>query len=88
MTFSEEQIEWIVREVLRRLRVIALPVVEKQSATSAASELRIEERVVTLRAIEGRLNGVSRLLVPPRAVVTPAVKDELKKRKIELATSP
>ena len=79
MTLSEEQIEWIVSEVLRRLGVAG-----DERSSSPVSELRIIERVVTLRSIEGRLSEVKRVVVIPRAVVTPAAKDELKARKIEL----
>jgi hypothetical protein len=87
MTFTEEQIEWIVVEVLRRLGV-AEGREAKHSAshppTAAPIELVITERVVTMRSIEGRLHGIRRLIVPPRAVVTPALQDELKQRQIEL----
>lgn len=86
MTFSEEQIEWIVREVLRRLRAAAAPATEQPTAITP-TELRIKERVVTLRSIEGQLTGIDRVIVPQKAVVTPAVKDELRSRKIQLATS-
>ena len=80
MTFSEEQVEWIVMEVLRRLRVAGA----ERSSCPGQSELAIAERVVTLRSIEGRLAGVMRLVVAPRAVITPAVKDELKRHGVEL----
>jgi hypothetical protein len=80
MTYSEDQVEWIVVEVLRRLGVAQA----KQYSAPRGSELHVNERVVSMRLIEGRLNGVTRLIVPPRAVVTPAVKDHLKQRKIEL----
>jgi len=80
MTFSEEQIEWIVVEVLRRLGVAG----DERSSSPVGAELAIPERVVTLRLIEGRLKGVSRLLVQAGAVITPAAKDELKQRQIEL----
>jgi hypothetical protein len=79
MTFSQEQIEWIVAEVLRRLGAA-----RGESDSVSQSELRIAERVVTMRSIENRLAGVTRVVVEPRAVVTPAVKDELKARKVEL----
>ena len=79
MTLSEEQVEWIVREVLRRLGV---PGDERSSPP--AVELTISESLVTMRSLEGRLTGIKRLVVPQRAVVTPAVKDELKQRQIEL----
>jgi hypothetical protein len=82
MTFTEQQIEWIVMEVLRRLGVMGD--VKTSARAAAANELRLEDRVVTLRSIEGRLSDVTRLVVGPRAIVTPAVKDELKQRKVEL----
>ena len=80
MTLSEEQVEWIVVEVLRRLGVAG----DERRSSPVGGALSIPERVVTMRLIEGRLNGVSRFLVQPGAVITPAVKDELKKRSIEL----
>jgi hypothetical protein len=83
MTLSEEQIDWIVMEVIRRLGLLRVARNER-SSSAACGELIVAERVVTMRSIEGRLAGVKRLVAEPRAVVTPAVKDELKKRKIEL----
>ncbi len=50
----------------------------------ADSELVLRDRVVTLSALEGKLQGKSRVRVHPRAVVTPAVVDELKRFKVEL----
>ena len=91
MTFTPEQVETIVLEVLRRLGLLdgqvllqgkAGAAVAERSSTTA--ELSLNENVVTLRSIEGRLAGVQRLVVARRAVVTPAVKDELKRHKIEL----
>jgi hypothetical protein len=75
MTLTKEQIDWIVAEVIRRLELVH---------TTTNSDLRIAERVVTLRTIEKQLSGVKRVVVPQRSVVTPAVKDELRARKIEL----
>ena len=82
MTFTEEQMAWIVAEVLRRLGV-AEPTNERPAMTNGA-ELRLTDKVVAMRAVEKRLAGVKRVVVQLRAVVTPAVKDELKARKIEL----
>lgn len=83
MTFTEEQVAAIVVEVIRRLELIDTnPKRQRGSADSA--DLTLTEKVITTRTIENRLTGVSRLLVQPRAVVTPAVKDELKKHQIEL----
>jgi len=82
MTFTEQQIEWIVMEVLRRLGVTGNG--NGQPRTPSGSELRLSDTVITLRSIEGRLSGVTKVTVSLRAVVTPAVKDELKQRKVEL----
>jgi hypothetical protein len=84
MTFSEEQVEWIVAEVLRRLGLAGGRMAGDERKSSPVTELQVTDRVVTLRSIEGQLNGVTRLIVKRRAVVTPAVKDELKQRKIKL----
>jgi len=78
MTFTEQDVERIVVEVIRRLGLLG------SSKPLAANELTLAERVVTMRSIEGRLNGVARLVVASRAVVTPAVRDELNERQIEL----
>ena len=81
MTLNEEQVEWIVAEVIRRLGLL---LEGTREAGAAAAELVMSENVITMRTIEGRLMGVKRVVVPRRAVMTPAVKDELKSRKIEL----
>ena len=82
MTFTEEQVEWIVAEVLRRLGAAGLSDCDR--AMSNGGEVRLGGKVVTMQAVEKRLTGVKRVVVQPRAVVTPAVKDELKARKVEL----
>lgn len=46
--------------------------------------LAVGERVVTLATLAGRLDGVQRVRVSPGSLVTPAVRDELRKRQIEL----
>jgi hypothetical protein len=95
MTFTQEQVEWIVAEVIRRLGVIGatndqparVAGDERSSSPAIGVDLAIEGRLVTLRSIEGRLAGVKRLLVNSQAVITPAVRDELKQRKIEVVFS-
>jgi hypothetical protein len=82
MTFTQEQVERIVLEVIRRLEMLG------PSTASPGTDLAISERIVTMRLIEGRLSGVSRLIVGPRTVITPAVRDELNERHIELVRQP
>jgi hypothetical protein len=47
-------------------------------------ELVLTGQVITLADLDGCLATVRRVVVPPRAVVTPAVRDELLRRKIAL----
>jgi hypothetical protein len=58
----------------------------KPPATGAAGagELAISSRVVSLAGVEDRLKGIRRLVVPPGAVVTPSVRDELRRKNIAL----
>jgi len=78
-------IERIVREVLAELDSRHFRGRTADAVTeNDGGRLVVSCRVVTLSEVEGRLNSVRRLVVPPRAVVTPAVRDELQHRKIAL----
>ena len=79
---TEAEIERIVQEVIRRLLSLGVRV-----ASSQPTSLAISDRVITLATIEGRLEGISQLVVQSKAVVTPSVKDELRQKKIELVRS-
>ncbi len=48
-------------------------------------DLAIGSRIVTMAEIAGRLGSVKRVVVSREALVTPAVRDELMRRRIELA---
>jgi len=52
--------------------------------SSSNGELVVFSQVVTMSELEGRLVGVRRLIVPPQAVVTPSVRDELHRKGIAL----
>jgi hypothetical protein len=59
----------------------------KTAAPSPATtngQLAIASRVVTLSEIGDRLTGIKRLVVPPGAVITPLVRDEIRRRGITL----
>ena len=50
-----------------------------------AGELIVTDVVVSATALAGRLDGVRRVMVRPKSVITPAARDLLRERKIELA---
>jgi hypothetical protein len=73
---KQEEIERIVQEVVQRLAAVT---------GSVTDTLVVQDRLVTLATVEDRLQGIRRVQVDRRAVVTPAVMDELKSHRIELS---
>lgn len=72
----------------------AAPPKQTQAATSqpknntpSAAELVLGERLVTLETLRNRLKGVTSVQVSSKAIVTPAVRDELKDRNISLTVA-
>lgn len=97
MAIDALEIERLVRAVLAELgdapQATATPPavapakpapVEKAEKPAAPGELVLTGRVITLAELGERLSGVRRLVVPPRAIVTPSVRDELRRRNVEL----
>ena len=80
MTLSNEQLEWIVQEVVRRLNGAA----KQETAPPTVQELSINDQLITTYTLEGRLNKVTQLTIATRAVITPAAKDLLKDRGVQL----
>jgi hypothetical protein len=91
MPGAQLDIERIIREVMRRLQDNGSAGGGAGTETKASpkpktdkNKLRVGERVVTLASLDGRLRGVKEVIVPNGAVVTPAVRDELRKKKVRL----
>ena len=93
MAGQQRDIEWIVGEVMRRLMDVhgagketktKKPLEGKRS--QASGQLRLSQRVVTTALLDGRLDGVRQVIVPVRAVVTPAVRDTLRKKRITIVS--
>ncbi len=89
LTASKDDIERIVREVLAQLGADAksAPAPAAPADVSPAGregDVYIDARVVTLESIAGRLQGVKQIAVPPGALVTPAVRDELRHKGVAL----
>jgi ribose 5-phosphate isomerase RpiB len=93
MAGQQRDIEWIVGEVMRRLMDVRAAgekaEAEQPPARKPSNEsghLRLSQRVVTTALVEGRLDGVRQVVVPARAVVTPAVRDALRKKRITIVS--
>jgi hypothetical protein len=89
VNLDADQLEWVVREVVRRLREHALPfggasVGRGETSPTADAHITLTESLITTATLEHRLEGVTQLRVSARAVVTPSVRDLLKERNIEL----
>ena len=94
MSTISSDIDRIVAEVVRRLQsltvrdsTIGVDSVVNTEASKPATDLVLNDRLVTLAQIEGRLAGIKRLIVVANAVVTPALVDEIRGRKITLERS-
>ncbi|HVX59290.1 MAG TPA: hypothetical protein VHC19_01765 [Pirellulales bacterium] len=94
MAVAAEEIERLVREAIARSgggngaanveRIVGEVLDRLQAKTSSPLELILASRVVTLAEIEGRLEGIKQLVVPAKAVITPAVRDLLRQKKIDI----
>lgn len=88
MAMQQEQIEWIVREVTRRLETASKPGSTSTSPPLANEnnkhELRLSVPVISVARLEGKLGGVKQVVVSQSAVITPAAKDLLREKKIAL----
>jgi hypothetical protein len=80
---SDTDVEYIIREVIRRLLAMG-----NEPSRDDGGTVKLSERLVTMATLDGRLGNMKRLIVAKKAVVTPLVKDELRKRKIELEYEP
>ena len=93
VTASTEDIQRIVREVMAQLgaasKIIAAPAAPADVSLAVPTaehegDLFVDSPVVTLESIAGRLHGARQLMVPPGALVTPAVRDELRRNGVAL----
>ncbi len=97
MADPQIDVEAIVRQVVKQLLrdqaddTHRQPRSDQMAGRSAPSKaarpetgtVEITERVVTWAGLKDRLSGVRRLIVPAGAVLTPSVRDELRKRNID-----
>jgi hypothetical protein len=81
------EIERIVREVLAEMAAPP-PLAASHGAAAplaaAEGDVVVACRLVTMAAVADQLASARRLVVPPDAVVTPAVRDELRRRSVPL----
>lgn len=102
MNVDPQALEQIVAEVVRRLSQLAatpsaaVPASEPVGLAKTApvrpkpssDTLVVDARVISTATIHNRLKGIRTVVVGPRAIVTPSVRDELDKRHIRLEREP
>lgn len=78
-------VERIVHMVLQRLdRQLSAVTLTGGKPSNDELTLEIHDKVVSLRALEKKLEGVRRLVLAEGAIVTPSVRDEIKQRGITI----
>jgi hypothetical protein len=80
---SRAEIERIVRQVLAEMGGAS----REHATARSLSELVVASQVVSTKELEGKLDGVERIVVPRGAVVTPSARDLLRERKITIASA-
>ncbi len=60
------------------------PALPTPAPSPSPDTLALDARVITTATIHGRLKGIRRVITEQRAVITPSVRDELRKRNIRL----
>jgi hypothetical protein len=76
---NDIDVEYIIREVIRRLLAMG-----NEPSRDDGDTVKLTERLITMSTLDGRLANMKRLIVAKKALVTPLVKDELRKRRIAL----
>ena len=84
MRIENLDIDLLVRNVLADLSL--KPVAVEEPIVIDEKELIVESRVLSLVELKDRLDTVRKIVVSPKTVVTPSVKDVLRKKNIELTT--
>jgi hypothetical protein len=88
--FSTQQIERIVHEVVARLTDGSAQIAQLGNLTKtenhvgSAGTLTLSERVISTETLGGKLANVSQVRLQPKAVLTPAARDELRDKGIEV----
>jgi hypothetical protein len=89
-----DQLEWIVQEVVRRLRDSSLcsplPPGEGPGERAGApkdAHIILSQALITAATLEHKLAGVTQLTIPAKAVITPSARDLLKQHNVELHRS-
>jgi hypothetical protein len=84
-----DQLEWIVREVVRRLREGSATAAPNSASAPAPlptpdAHITLPQPLITTATLEHKLAGVTQITISKRAVVTPSARDLLKENNIAL----
>lgn len=90
---SNIDIDNLVQNILSDLNVgtngeLVRPILvaeESRQENNNRNEIYIDSRVVSLADLKGKIDGATKLFIAPKSVLTPSAKDEIRKRKIEIA---
>jgi hypothetical protein len=89
---ASAEIESLVREAIaggakNTEQIVGQVLARMQAKTGSPRELIIESRLVTLAELAGKLAGIQQLVVPAKAVITPAARDLLRQKQIDIGYS-
>ncbi|MDR2754146.1 MAG: hypothetical protein LBC20_00435 [Planctomycetaceae bacterium] len=59
--------------------------IKNNTEESFVNEIYLDNRVISLADLKERTGGATKLFISPKSILTPSAKDEIRKRKIEVA---
>jgi hypothetical protein len=79
-------IDQLVAEILADLHIGGEPLPVETAVQAAKHSVFLADRVVSLAAIQDISTSVDELVVTPKTVITPSARDEIRKRRLAVAT--
>jgi len=88
MTFSNELIDEVVRNVMRELKLSPTPAAVPSTVIhTAASSVELSQRVITEDVLAGQIASGGTVVVPKGAVLTPSGRDYIRRHRIVISSA-
>ncbi len=88
MTFSNELIDEVVRNVMRELQLSPTTAAASSTAGSSTSSVELSQRVITEDVLAEQIAPGATVVVPTDAVLTPSGRDYIRRHRIVISSVP
>jgi len=88
MTFSNELIDEVVRNVMRELQLSPTTAAASSTVSSSTSSVELSQTVITEDVLAGQIAPGTTVVVPTGAVLTPSGRDYIRQHRIVISSLP